>query len=717
MRYLLRKKLCYLAIFGIVLSVATMITVTSIFTGFHLRLTSAIRGYLSDLRITPIRGRLYGLDDWPSWVEQVRSVEHVEGVAPYIESFGLAQLPGTTQMSHVFIRGIHPELETTVSDLADYMKVGSLDGLDKTYPNPEDPNAGRLSACIVGAQFPGFSPDWALYNPETLDERPGRLILMTATAELERSLRMLAVNGLFESTYFDYDSQFAIMALDTATSLMQSGGAVTGLSVRLDDYDNAEAVREKLQKVLSPGARLRSIGTGKGVRTLALSGDGSRCAVLTESGRVIVYGADGAEVTSWESGLGDGAAVLTVNEEGDAVFVGARSGAGMMRDLDGGSEPVELGGAAPVTAAAISPDGWTVAVGYEDGSLRLWETDLPEEPIVLDGHSGAVSDIGFDAMGEKVLTGSADGSARLWLAESGRLLGNFGNPFAAPVESAAVSRDGERVAIGDAGGRIVLWSAEDGAVMSRWLAHESPVRALSFGGAPDELVSVGDSYMRCWMLHEDAGRYYPTIFHMSDVPDAPLVAADFGGSGTRMLAAGTGGAPELIYSGPPFGIRTWEEQQQTFLEAVAMERFLEVLIMSMILVVAEFFIFAILTTMVNERRRDIGILKAVGFTSGQVCLVFVIIGLAIGLAGGVLGVGAGILVTDNVNGIRFALKETIGFDPFPPDIYYFKDIPTHMGVMMPLLTAGGAVVCSLLFSIWPALRAARMDPVRTLHYE
>ena len=74
LRYLLRKKLCYLAIFGVVLSVGTMITVTSVFSGFHRRLTGAIRGYLSDLTIEPLRSRLYGLDDWPTWVEQVRQV-------------------------------------------------------------------------------------------------------------------------------------------------------------------------------------------------------------------------------------------------------------------------------------------------------------------------------------------------------------------------------------------------------------------------------------------------------------------------------------------------------------------------------------------------------------------------------------------------------------------------------------------------------------------
>jgi lipoprotein-releasing system permease protein len=134
-------------------------------------------------------------------------------------------------------------------------------------------------------------------------------------------------------------------------------------------------------------------------------------------------------------------------------------------------------------------------------------------------------------------------------------------------------------------------------------------------------------------------------------------------------------------------------------------------------VVAEFFIFAIVTTVVNERRRDIGILKAIGFTQGQICQVFLIVGLAIGVLGGLLGVGAGILFADNINGIREVLRQATGFDPFPPDIYYFTEVPAHVGYLTPILSAAGAIACSLLFSIFPALRAARMDPVETLRYE
>ena len=70
-----------------------------------------------------------------------------------------------------------------------------------------------------------------------------------------------------------------------------------------------------------------------------------------------------------------------------------------------------------------------------------------------------------------------------------------------------------------------------------------------------------------------------------------------------------------------------------------------------------------------------------------------------------------------LNAVREFVKATVHFDPFPPEVYYFTEIPAHVGVLTPLVTAGGAILCSLLFSIIPALRAARMDPIETLHHE
>jgi len=75
------------------------------------------------------------------------------------------------------------------------------------------------------------------------------------------------------------------------------------------------------------------------------------------------------------------------------------------------------------------------------------------------------------------------------------------------------------------------------------------------------------------------------------------------------------------------------------------------------------------------------------------------------------------MFTGHINGVRDLMRIYLRFDPFPPAIYYFKDIPTHTSALTVAIIAGGAVVCSLIFSALPALRAARLDPVQCLYYE
>ena len=643
------------------------------------------------------------------------------GVAPYVESFGLAQLRGTNQRSHVFIRGVHPELEEDVSNLAQYMQVGQLSDLNATFASPDGGGEGLIRACFVGRQFPGFAPEWSYYDTERLNVDPGWIVVITASPGLERSVKLCAVNGLFESSYYDYDRQFVIMGLDSAMDLVQSDGAVSGLSLKLDDYSQADQVRARLRDTLSPGALLvRLGGAGADASPFVLSGDGARAAALAPDGQAVVWAVADGQPVKRQAGSGAACTALDLATEGDGLFMGLSDGSVALVSESGRERtwPAPEEGDS-VTALRVSPDAWTVAVGHASGIVRLLDLEEGEEPTVVARHTGPVNVLAFDRFGDVLLTAGGDGRAWLWTLgediEAGPVLPTVSG---APVTSAAFSPDGKRLITGDEDGGVVLWDVASGEAVLYGYAHKSVVLAVCFGGAADEVLTAGPEEVRMWRLAEvEGGREAMLLERIIAAEDAPIEAAAFREDGARVLTVGAVGGPRLRYSGPAFAIKTWEEQQKTFLEAVAMEQFLQVLIMSLILVLAEFFIFALLTTMVNERRRDIGILKAVGLTPGQICAVFLIIGLAIGVTGGLLGAGAGVLFTDNINAIRCILRDSIGFDPFPPDVYYFKEIPTHIGVLTPTLTAGGAILCSLLFSIFPALRAARLDPVRTLHYE
>jgi ABC-type lipoprotein release transport system permease subunit len=717
-RYLLKKKLSYLAALGVALSVGTLIVVLSVFTGFHLRMTAAIRGYLSDLTIRPMTGRIYGMDDWHGWAETVRATEHVTGVAPFVHGFGLVRLPGTDMMTHVFFRGVDPDLEGQVSEMPRYMKVGKLADLRKTYPDTSRSEGGSIRAAFVGKEFPGFSPDLRVFDYKHLDTRPGRLILITATADLDRRVTMFAVNGQFETGYFDYDSQFVVLDLQSAMDFVGSGGAVSGLNVKLDDFDNAEEARRLLLQRMAPGAELRTFGAPAGtVVQVAASDDGTVVAALLADGTIQTWDGVTGRGTGSRTAAGPKPTTIALGPQGDLLLVGREDGSIALEDLS--SEEGNIGSvpaASPVTAVAVAPDGYLLAAGREDGSAAVWDVGSGEPSAQLGRHEGAVRAVAFDGFSERVATASDDGTADVWDVETGRRLVSVGTQGGPAVLTAAFSQDRKQLATGDAVGRLILWNVEDGSPVGGWPAQRGGVRAVAYGSSADTLLTAGADGASVWrVILGDA--MSSGLLAEVDEEEASGGPATFQANGRHMLAVGADGLLRRLYVGPRFSVKTWQEEQLTLLEAVAMERFLMALILSLILVVALFFVFALVTTMVSERRRDIGILKGIGFTRGQIGAVFLIIGLAIGVGGSAIGIAAGLLFSEHINGVSAIVEKLTGFNPFPPTVYYFTEIPHYVEPMSVVFTAAGAILGSLFFSIFPALRAARLDPVRTLHYE
>lgn len=164
-------------------------------------------------------------------------------------------------------------------------------------------------------------------------------------------------------------------------------------------------------------------------------------------------------------------------------------------------------------------------------------------------------------------------------------------------------------------------------------------------------------------------------------------------------------------------VQTWEDARKTFLTAVMMERRVMAFILFFIIVVAGFNILAILTMIVLEKSKDIGILKALGATTQGIMSIFLLNGLLIGCIGTCIGVAIGLSVTYRINWLENFLYNISGWRPFPPEVYYFNQIPTEISLIGIILIAGVAVASSVIFSIYPSLRAARLNPVETLRYE
>jgi lipoprotein-releasing system permease protein len=171
------------------------------------------------------------------------------------------------------------------------------------------------------------------------------------------------------------------------------------------------------------------------------------------------------------------------------------------------------------------------------------------------------------------------------------------------------------------------------------------------------------------------------------------------------------------FEGYPIKVETWEDKQGPLLAAISVEKGILNVLLFLIIFVAGFGILAIFSMIVMEKTRDIGILKALGASSGGVMNIFLGYGLLLGLVGMLLGTGLGLAVTYNINAIENLLASLTGQVLFDRTVYYFDKIPTDTQPLMVLLVNIGAVTIAVVSSIVPALRAALLNPVRALRYE
>jgi lipoprotein-releasing system permease protein len=168
---------------------------------------------------------------------------------------------------------------------------------------------------------------------------------------------------------------------------------------------------------------------------------------------------------------------------------------------------------------------------------------------------------------------------------------------------------------------------------------------------------------------------------------------------------------------PAMMIRSWKQINSKLLGVLAVEKNMMFFLLIFIVLVAAFSITNTLITVVVQKTREIGLLKAVGATSGRVMRVFVLQGFFVGLMGTVFGSAMGILVIIYRNGImRFASKYT-GMELFPKEFYYFNELPAHIVPGDIITIAIISVFLCTLGGVIPAWRASRLDPAKALRYE
>ena len=172
--------------------------------------------------------------------------------------------------------------------------------------------------------------------------------------------------------------------------------------------------------------------------------------------------------------------------------------------------------------------------------------------------------------------------------------------------------------------------------------------------------------------------------------------------------------PPNIYA---YNIQTWRDMQGPLLAAVRLETTILNILLFLIIAVAGFGILATFFMIVVEKTRDIGTLKALGASGGGVMSIFLSYGLLLGFVGSGAGLLGGLLFVDHINEIATLIENITGQEVFDPTVYYFTEIPTIIHPFTLAWVMAGAVGIAVFSSVLPALRAARMHPVKALRFE
>jgi lipoprotein-releasing system permease protein len=169
--------------------------------------------------------------------------------------------------------------------------------------------------------------------------------------------------------------------------------------------------------------------------------------------------------------------------------------------------------------------------------------------------------------------------------------------------------------------------------------------------------------------------------------------------------------------GTPYVYTSWTERYASLFGAMRVEKIMMTIILAFIVGVAAFNIVTSLTMVVNEKEKDIAILRTYGLEPARVTRIFFVQGAVIGCVGTLVGVVVGLVLAFNVHVIVPWLEGTFGFRIMPGDVFYVTEIPSevHLAdvVLVPLL----AFAISLAATLYPSRRAARVAPARALRYE
>lgn len=164
-------------------------------------------------------------------------------------------------------------------------------------------------------------------------------------------------------------------------------------------------------------------------------------------------------------------------------------------------------------------------------------------------------------------------------------------------------------------------------------------------------------------------------------------------------------------------VRDWTRNHANFFRAVAIEKRVMFIILTLIITVAAFNIVSAQVMVVTDKQSDIAILRTLGASRSSILAIFVIQGALVGLLGTVIGVTFGVLLALNIGTVLPVIEQTFGIQFLDKSVYYISELPSDLQRGDVTLIALMALSLALLATVYPSLRAARVNPAEALRYE